>query len=377
MDNLEKHLNISITDVSLRSIAEKIAANERLNTEDAYSILNSNDIHFIGAMADYKKRQLHKRFVYFTVNKQINYTNICSVHCKVCAYAKGRHVADGYTMSVDEIFNELSGYEDELDEVHITGGLHPDLSFEYYISMIRKIRAHFPHITIKAFTATEIGYFAGLYKMDVKDVLIELVDAGLNTMPGGGAEILSDSIRSELFPGKQSKDDWLRIHKIAHSLGIKTNATMLFGHIETDGDIISHFEQLRSLQDETSGFLTFVPLVFHPGNTPLQNKVKTPAGIKKLKMIALSRLYLDNFPHIKAYWVMLSEGITQIALHFGADDIDGTIGKERVAHAADAAAPSGLTKNNMISMIKDTGCVPVRRNGEYKIIKVYTEEVPL
>lgn len=362
---------ISPNDATLYSIAEKVKNGERIDKKDAHIILNSHDIHFIGAMADYKKQQLNGKLVYFTVNKQINYTNICSVHCMVCAYAKSKHAKDAYTMSVEEIITELSKYNNELDEVHIVGGLNPDLPFEYYISMLQQIRAHFPSITIKAFTATEIRYFSKLYKMDVKDVLSRFVVAGLNTMPGGGAELLLDGIRANLFKGKESKEEWLETHKIAHTLGIKTNATMLYGHIETDDDIISHLEQLRTLQDETSGFLTFVPLTFHAQNTPLEGKVQSPTGIRRLKIIALSRLYLDNFPHIKAYWVMLSEGITQIALHFGADDIDGTIGKERVTHAAGALTPVGLTNTTMISMIKDAGYIPAQRNGEYKIIRIY------
>ena len=367
----QKRFSASAADASLNTVAEKIKKGIRLEREDAHTLLNSNDIHFIGAMADYKKQQLNGRLVYFTVNKQINYTNICSVHCQVCAYARGKHAKDAYTMTTGEIISELTASGKELDEVHIVGGLNPDLPFDYYVSMIQEIRAHFPSITVKAFTATEIGYFAKLYKMDVRDVLSGFKDAGLNTLPGGGAELLSDSIRAKLFKGKESKDAWLGTHRVAHSLGIKTNATMLYGHIETDDDLISHLEQLRTLQDETAGFLTFVPLTFHPVNTPLENKVTTPTGIRKLKIIALSRLYLDNFPHIKAYWVMLSEGITQIALHFGADDIDGTIGQEKVTHAAGARTPAGLTNNKMISMIKDTGYIPAQRNGEYKVIKIY------
>ncbi len=367
----EKDFSVSAEGTSLAFVAEKVKKGVRLDREDAHTLLSSNDIHLIGAMADYKKQQLSGRLVYFTVNKQINYTNICGVHCKVCAYAKGKHAKDAYTMSVEQIISELSAYGRELDEVHIVGGLNPDLKFEYYVSMMREIRSRFPSITIKAFTATEIGYFAKLYDREIKEVLSRLIDAGLNTMPGGGAELLIDGIRSELFKGKESKDEWLNTHRIAHSLGVKTNATMLYGHIETDDDIISHLDQLRSLQDETSGFLTFVPLTFHAANTPLHNKVNTPTGIRKLKIIALSRLYLDNFPHIKAYWVMLSEGITQIALHFGADDIDGTIGQEKVTHAAGALTPVGLTNNKMISMIKDSGYIPAQRNGEYKVIRIY------
>ncbi|MGC8579343.1 MAG: radical SAM protein [bacterium] len=370
-EGIQELFKINTRDPSLYSVAEKVKNGIRLDRKDAHAILKSQDIHFIGAMADYKKQQLNGRLVYFTVNKQINYTNICSVHCMVCAFARSRHAKDAYTMTVEEIIAELSKYNNELDEVHIVGGLNPDLPFDYYISMMKQIRAHFPSITIKAFTATEIGYFARLYKMDVKEVLTRLVDAGLNTMPGGGAELLLDNIRARLFRGKESKDEWLRTHRIAHSLGIKTNATMLYGHIETDDDIISHLDQLRALQDDTAGFLTFVPLTFHSQNTPLEGKVHAPAGIRKLKIIALSRLYLDNFPHIKAYWVMLSEGITQIALHFGADDIDGTIGKENVTHAAGALTPVGLTGNKMISMIKDAGYIPAQRNGEYKIIRIY------
>ncbi len=355
----------------LRSAGDKVKQGIRLDARDAHAILQSRDIHFLGALADYKKQQLNGRLVYFTVNKQINYTNVCSVHCQVCAYAKSRHAPDASTMSVEDIIADLSRDGEELDEVHIVGGLNPDLKFDYYLSMLREIRSHFPSITIKAFTATEINYFAKLYGMDAREVLSRLAGAGLNTMPGGGAELLSDAIRARLFKGKESKDAWLRTHRIAHSLGIKTNATMLYGHIETDDDIIDHLEQLRRLQDETHGFLTFVPLTFHPVHTPLENKVTPPTGIRKLAMIALARLYLDNFPHIKAYWVMLSEGITQIALHFGADDIDGTIGRERVTHAAGASTPAGLTNNRMISMIRDAGYLPAQRNGEYKIIKIY------
>ncbi|MCL4558609.1 MAG: aminofutalosine synthase MqnE [Deltaproteobacteria bacterium] len=367
----EESLHVPVSDRSLAGTAEKVISGTRLDNEDARRILGSSDIHLIGAMAEYKKQRLSGRLVYFTLNKQINYTNVCSVHCKVCAYAKGRRAQDAYTMSVEAIVGELSKYSDGLDEVHIVGGLHPDLPFDYYTSMLSSIRSHFPGVTIKAFTATEIGYFARLYGMDVEDVLKRLVDAGLETMPGGGAEILSDRIRHELFRGKESKDRWLSTHRTAHALGIKTNATMLYGHIETDDDVISHLEQLRSLQDETSGFLTFVPLIFHPENTPLHGRVTTPTGIRKLKVVALSRLYLDNFPHIKAYWVMMSEAVTQIALHFGADDVDGTIGGEKVTHAAGAKTPAGLTKERMISMIRDTGYVPARRDGKYKVVKIY------
>ncbi len=363
--------SIHAVDPSLQTVAEKVRQGLRLDARDAHALLGSRDIHFLGALADYKKQQLNGRLVYFTVNKQINYTNVCSVHCQVCAYAKSKHAPDAVTMSVEEIIAELSRSGQELDEVHIVGGLNPDLNYEYYRSMLREIRTRFPSITIKAFTATEINYFAKLYGREVRDVLAGLVEAGLNTMPGGGAELLSDTIRARLFRGKESKDAWITTHRIAHSLGIKTNATMLYGHIETDDDIIDHLEQLRSLQDETHGFLTFVPLTFHPVHTPLENTVTTPSGLRKLKMIALARLYLDNFPHIKAYWVMLSEGITQVALHFGADDIDGTIGQERVTHAAGASTPAGLTISKMISMIRDAGYVPAQRNGEYKVIKIY------
>ena len=367
----QKQFSANPADASLNTVAEKIKKGIRLGREDAHALLDSHDIHFIGALADYKKQQINGRFVYFTVNKQINYTNICSVHCQVCAYARGKHAKDAYTMTTGEIISELKSSGKGLDEVHIVGGLNPDLPFDYYVTMIREIRSHFPSITIKAFTATEIGYFAKLYKMDVREVLSILKEAGLDTMPGGGAEILSDSIRSALFKGKESKDAWLGTHRAAHSLSIKTNATMLYGHRETDDDLISHLDQLRTLQDETAGFLTFVPLTFHPEHTLLESKVTVPTGIRKLKIIALSRLYLDNFPHIKAYWVMLSEGITQIALHFGADDIDGTIGQEKVTHAAGAQTPAGLTNRKMISMIKDAGYIPAQRNGEYKVIKIY------
>ncbi|MCL4479466.1 MAG: CofH family radical SAM protein [Deltaproteobacteria bacterium] len=364
-------LNTPVSDSSLTGVAEKITNHTRLDSFDAKLILNSSDIHLIGAMAEYKKKVKSGNLIYFTVNKHINYTNVCRVHCQVCAFKRGKHASDAYVLDIDHIINSLKLYGDNLDEVHIVGGLNPDLPFDYYISMIKIIKTNFPGITVKAFTATEINFFASLYKTTIHDVLSKLLDAGLDTMPGGGAEMLSDHIRAMLFKGKEQKDVWLETHRTAHSLGIKTNATMLYGHIETDDDIINHLEELRKLQDQTYGFLTFVPLVFHPDNTPMYRKVRTPSAIRKLKIIALSRLYLDNFPHIKAYWVMLSEGITQIALHFGADDIDGTIGEEKVTHAAGAKTPYGLAKDKMVNIIKDAGYVPAQRDGIYKIIKLY------
>ncbi|WP_022670185.1 aminofutalosine synthase MqnE [Hippea alviniae] len=355
----------------LREIEEKIDNNQALNFEDAKAILRSNDLIEIGRLARKIKLKKTGKKVYFVFNKHINYTNLCVSKCKFCAFYRNGDEPDAYTMEVDKIIEEISQMPEGIREVHIVGGLHPTKPFSYYLDMVSSIKKHFPNVNVKAFTAVEIDYFSKLSGLDYEGVLKELKRAGLDSMPGGGAEVFSERVRKKLYPNKIPYEKWAEVHAIAHKLNIPTNATLLFGHIETDDEIIDHLFKLRKLQEEHPGFLCFIPLSFHPANTPLEGKIEKVDAVKELKVLALSRIILDNFPHIKAYWVMLSPKIGQIGLHFGADDIDGTIGQERVTHAAGAKSPLGLAKEQMVNLIKNAGFVPVERDALYNEIEVF------
>jgi aminodeoxyfutalosine synthase len=254
--------------------------------------------------------------------------------------------------------------------VHIVSGLHPDKPFDFYVNVLKEIKGEFPSIHIKAFTPVEIKYFSNISALNIKEVLVKLKDAGLGSMPGGGAEVLSSRVRQELCPKKATADDWLEIMETAHLMGLKTNATLLYGHIETDEEIIEHLLSLRDLQDKTGGFQTFIPLPFHPDNTGL-DQVNKPTAFEQLRMFALSRLMLDNFEHIKAYWVMTGLKTAQLAIHFGADDIDGTVVDEKITHAAGADTAEGLTVEKLTNLIKAAGKVPVQRDTLYNVVKTY------
>ena len=355
----------------LREIKEKIDNNQPIDFEDARKILESNDLIEIGKLARSIKFKKTDKKVYFVFNKHINYTNLCISKCKFCAFYRNGDEPDAYTMEIDDIIEEIAKMPEGIREVHIVGGLHPTKPFSYYLDMVSSIKKHFPNVNVKAFTAVEIDYFSKLSGLDYEGVLKELKKAGLDSMPGGGAEVFSERVRKKLYPNKIPYEKWAEVHAIAHKLGIPTNATLLFGHIETDDEIIDHLFKLRKLQEEHPGFLCFIPLSFHPANTPLEGKIEKVDAVKELKVLALSRIILDNFPHIKAYWVMLSPKIGQIGLHFGADDIDGTIGQERVTHAAGAKSPLGLAKEQMVNLIKNAGFVPVERDALYNEIEVF------
>jgi aminodeoxyfutalosine synthase len=359
--------------MSLSGVLDKVENGEALNYRDAKSILESNDLIQIGKLARKLKHKKSKNKVYFVFNKHINYTNLCISKCKFCAFYRNGDEQDAYTMDVDTIIEEIAKMPKGIKEVHIVGGLHPAKPFSYYLDMVRSIKRHFGGINVKAFTAVEIDYFSKLEGISYRDTLIALKNAGLDSMPGGGAEVFSERVRKKLYPNKIPYEKWAEVHSIAHSLNIPTNATLLFGHIETDDEIIEHLFKLRTIQETSPGFLCFIPLSFHPANTPLEGSIEKVDAVKELKVLALSRLILDNFPHIKAYWVMLSPKIGQIGLHFGADDIDGTIGQERVTHAAGAKSPLGLAKDNMVNMIKNAGFVPVERDALYNELRVYND----
>jgi aminodeoxyfutalosine synthase len=342
---------------------------ERLSLQDGVTMFETNDLLALGKMAHAVQRAKSGDAVYFVVNRQVNPTNICVLSCKFCDFAVKAKDADAYEMTMQEILGKLNH---QLHEVHIVGGLHPDWPWEFYVDMMRQIKANFPKLDIKAWTAVEIDFFSKKFKMSVAEVLTQLKTAGLSTMPGGGAEVFSERVRRLLFNQKIGGKRWLEIHDNAHRLGIPTNATMLYGHVETFEERVIHILKLREQQDITRGFLTFIPLAFQPGDTGI--KTRYTSAVDDLKTIAISRLLLDNFPHIKAYWIMLTEQVAPVALTFGADDMDGTVGEERIAHAAKATSPIQLAKEHIIKLIKSSGKVPVERDIFYNPLAVHDKD---
>ena len=368
MGSLLEIENITSSDKKLNKIAEKIINNQRLNFEDGVDLFETEDIHTLGKLADIKKREVSGDNVYFVLNRHVNPTNICVLSCSFCDFAKKKGDVDAYEMSLDEI---LSSIDDEMHEVHMVGGHHPTWKFEYYEEIVRSIREKHPDLHIKGFTAAEIDYFHKRWKIDPEESLARLKEAGLTSMPGGGAEVFSSRVHKMLLPGKSKASRWQEIHKIAHNQGIKSNCTMLYGHIETIEERVDHFIQLRELQDETNGFLAFIPLQYQTGTTQLTDSPATP--IDDLKMISLARLMLDNINHIKSYWVTIGEETASIGLNFGADDLDGTIVKENIMHAANANSPGGLAREKMIYLIKEAKKIPVERDALYNNIKIYND----
>ncbi len=355
-------------DARLKPMYEKVIARERLSFEDGLALYRSGDILALGWMANHVQERMHGNVAYFNVNRHINPTNVCVAACRLCAYGRKKNDPGAYTMALEEVFTAAaSGYSEAVTEFHIVGGLHPDLPLEYFLDMIRGLKQRFPQVHLKAFTMVEISFFAKLNKMTIRDVLLKLKESGVDSMPGGGAEIFSDRVRSIICDHKIDGNEWLEVARVAHEIGLKSNATMLYGHIENDEDRVDHLTKLRALQDETGGFQTFIALSFHPDNTPLQHLPWT-TGMQDLKQIAVSRLMLDNFPHIKAYWQMLTPKVAQIALRFGADDIDGTVVEEKIYHDAGASTPQGLRRQDLIRLITTAGRVPVERDTLYRSV---------
>jgi aminodeoxyfutalosine synthase len=364
--------NIHFRDAQLQLVWQKVQAGDRLSFDDGRVLFQTHDVISLGKMAHFVQKSRSGDAVYFVLNQKIEPTNICVFSCKFCNFSVERGDVNAYEMSIEEMLGKLTP---EIHEVHMTGGLHPDWEWEYYIQMIRDIRNHFPNLDIKAFTAVEIDFFHKKFKLPIEEVLRQLKEEGMRTMPGGGAEVFSERVRKELFHQKIGTQSWLEIHRSAHKLGIASNATILYGHIETIDERLEHLIKLRELQDETGGFLSFIPLAFQPGDTGIKPRDQFTSAIDDLKMIAVSRLMLDNFPHIKAYWVMLTEEVASIALNFGADDMDGTVGGERIAHDAGAISPSTMAKDQIIKIIRDAGKIPVERDIFYNPINLYTENV--
>jgi aminodeoxyfutalosine synthase len=353
-------------------IKGKIEAGERLSRDDALYLFQSDRIHEIGELADKVSRRVNGDRVYFILNRHINPTNICVNRCRFCAFSRSKGDRDAYEMTIDDILEDVRKAKQELgrlSEVHIVSGLHPDWNFDYYLEILSSIKSEFPEIGIKAFTAVEIDYFSRKSGLPVEEVLFRLKEAGLDIMPGGGAEIFASMTRNQICPEKISGERWLAIVKTAHTLGIKTNATMLYGHVESYEDRVDHLFRLRELQDQTGGFLAFIPLSYQPENTDI--KVPYPSGIDDLKTIAISRLVLDNIPHIKAYWIMLGEKLAQLALLFGADCLEGTVIEERIAHSAGARSKRGMGISEIVHLIRETGKIPVERDSFYNSLRIY------
>ena len=363
----------------LGPIRDKVLAGERLTDADAVRLFETADLAAVGALANHVREARHRDLTYYNRNVHLNPTNVCVASCKFCSFARkdDQRASDGYTMSLDDAVERvLSRRALGITEVHIVSGLHPDLPFSYYTQLLARIRKAWPELAIKAFTAIEIHFFAEKFGKTYAEVLSELRDAGMDTMPGGGAEIFAPRVRRKICDDKATAEQWLEIHRTAHRLGLKTNATMLYGHIERVDERVDHMRRLRELQDETHGFQVFIPLAFHPEHNMIGKAFPKPTGYDALRTLAVARLYLDNFDHVKAYWVSLGERLAQTSLAFGVDDVDGTVLEERIYHMAGSNVPQALSERTLHDLIRAAGRVPAERDSLYRVLKIH-EPAPL
>ena len=353
-------------------IERKVVNGERLTREDGIKLFYCNDLPWIGAMADYVRKQKCGDIVYYNVNCHVNLTNICTSLCKFCAFGREETAKGAYAMSTEQVIEvvEEAMKDPNMSGLHIVSGLHPQWPFEKYVEILSILHKKFPNLYIKGFTGVEITHFAKISGKSIKNILIELKNAGLQAIAGGGAEILSDRVRNLLCPNKATADEWLEVARIAHDVGIKSNASMLYGHIETLEERVDHLMKLRDLQDMTGGFQTFISFPFLPKNTALEKNIKQTSMWDDLRTIAISRLMLDNFKNIKAYWVMLTVPVAQVALNFGANDIDGTIHKETILHDAGATSPKSLKEDEIIKIIRDIGRIPAACDCNFNILRL-------
>jgi aminodeoxyfutalosine synthase len=355
----------------LRDLYEKVAAEERISEADAQRLFESKDLQALGAIADLARQRKVGARASYIVNRYINYSNYCILSCQFCAFARKRRDADGFQFTVEEIVQKArEALTLGVTELHIVGGLHPTLPFTYYLDMLRALRALDARLQLKCFTAIEILHLAWLAKKPVEETLRELKAAGLDSLTGGGAEIFRPEVRSAIARGKESAEEYLDVHRTWHRLGGRSTCTMLYGHVESLADRVDHLRQLRALQDETRGFVGFVPLAYHPENNNIPVK-HAPTGFDTLRTIAISRIYLDNFDHITAYWVGLGMKLAQVALSYGADDLHGTILEEHIFHMAGAQSPQAQTEAEMQKAIREAGQTPVQRNTFYEPIKLW------
>ncbi|WP_457643392.1 aminofutalosine synthase MqnE [Persephonella sp.] len=371
VSEVERLLSLA-SDRELFPIIDKVLEGKRLSVDDGLKLFETADLLTVGTLANYVTEKKNGRYAYFVINRQINPTNICALDCNFCAFATmDKNDPKAYEMSYDEILQKAKyAVEQGASEVHIVGGLHPDWSFDVYLNMVSLLKKNFPQLHIKAFTAVEIDYFSRISGLSYEEVLEKLKEAGLGSLPGGGAEIFSPRVRRIIAPTKIGWKKYLEVHKTAHRLGLHSTVTMLYGHVETYQERIDHMEKIREAQDETGGFTCFIPLAYQPENNEL-NITEHTHGVDDLKTIAVARLFLDNIPHIKAYWVMIGEKIAQVALNFGADDMDGTVMEEKIAHFAGAKSPTQQQKEKLIRLIKEAGKIPVERDTLYNHIKDY------
>lgn len=363
------------SDRMLDHIAGKVRRDTRLDTDDGLWLFEKADLLALGALAREVKERHSGRHAYFNVNRHINLTNVCVSKCRFCAFCRDEDHPEAYLMSVEEAVDAIrESLPLGITEIHIVSGLHPTQPFSFYRDLIRRCHDLFPEIHIQAFTAVEIRYFSEISGLSIAEVLTQLKEAGLGSMPGGGAEIFRPELRQDLCHRKASSEEWLETMRLAHGLGIRSNATMLYGHLETYADRVDHLDRLRRLQDESGGFQSFIPLPFHPENTELSGLRRTSA-LDDLRTVAVSRLMLDNFPHVKSFWIMTGLKVAQLSLFFGADDLDGTVVEERITRAAGATTGQYLSRPDLLELIREGGCIPVERDTLYRHLREY-DEIP-
>lgn len=372
-----------LRDPLLRPIAEKVNRSERLDADDAVLLYATSDLLGLGTMADYANRARNGDRVFFSANQHINPTNVCILRntCTFCSFARMPKEDGAYTRSLEEVFHEAAQATGmPTREFHIVGGLHPKLRLSYYTDMIRGLKERHPEVHIKALTAVEIAHLARIEKISEREVLMAMQDAGLTSLPGGGAEVFSTAVRATIAERKLTGEEWLRVHRVAHELGIPTNCTMLYGHVETAEDRIEHLGMLRALQDETGGFLTYIPLAYHPDHNELGEEMgrvgTATTGYEDLKNIAVGRLFLDNIPHVKTHWPMVTPFLSQIALSFGCDDVEGTVVYERIYHEAGAHTDMHLPYMDLVQLIRGAGKVPVERDSLYRAVRETFDDLP-
>jgi aminodeoxyfutalosine synthase len=372
----EQQFDLLSRRAGLSQVWEKVAAGERLSGADARDVLVSSDLIAIGALADHAGRRAVGDDVYFIANRHINHTNVCRNRCLFCAFSHDDGDADAFTLSVDEVVDKaretLTG---GITEIHIVGGEHPDLPFEYYLEMMRGLKELAPDVHIQAFTASEVAHLARISGLGVHETLTQLKAAGLGSLPGGGAEVFSGRVRDLICERKISGAEWLDVMRAAHGVGLKSNATMLYGHVETPDELADHLLRLRELQDETGGFNAFIPLSFQPANTGL-SELPGPTGFDDLRVLAAGRLVLDNFRHVKAFWINVGLKLAQVSLSFGVNDLDGTVVEEKISHAAGVETGQELTRAELVRVIRGAGRVPVERDTLYNVVRRYDDGTP-
>ena len=372
-----------ITDPALRAIADRVAEGRRLTSDEGAYLFRTPDLLGLGALADARNRALYGDRVTFAANQHINPTNVCILRktCVFCSYARLPKEDGAYRYTLDQVLEEAATANSTLTrEFHIVGGLDMKAGLAYYAEMFRALKQRFPHVHIKALTAVEIAHIARVEKMSCEDVLIALREAGLDTMPGGGAEVFSRGVRATIADRKLAADEWLDVHRAAHRLGIRSNCTMLYGHVETIEDRIGHLEMLRALQDETNGFLAYIPLAYHPDHNELGRALgregTATSGFDDLRNLAVGRLFLDNIPHVKTHWNMVTPFVSQTALHFGVDDIEGTVVREKIYHEAGAHTAQAMTLEEILRLIRGARKVPVERDSFYQVVRTFDDGGP-